>query len=153
MTTDNAHNIMLAVSKMELTSCPCFGHTLQIAVRAGLQLLHISGLSAHCRKLGKHFHHSYNEQNALERKQEQLQLKKHKIFQEVSTRWNSTLEMYKQLLGQQAAVSAVLLESKRNDLFLTHKELTKMEQLVSVLEPFGEATDYLASARFFTLSC
>ena len=91
MTTDNACNIMLAVSKMKWTSCPCFGHTLQIAVRAGLQLPHISGLSAHCRKLlVGHFRHSYNEQNALERKQEQLQLKKHKIIQEVS----NTMEQY-----------------------------------------------------------
>ena len=57
----------------------------------------------------EHFRHSYNEQNAHERKQEQLQLKQHKIIQEVSTRWNSTLEMYKRLLEQQAAVSAVLL--------------------------------------------
>ena len=53
-----------------------------------------------------HFRHSYNKQNAHE---EQLQLKQHKIIQEVSTRWNSTLEMYKRLLEQQAAVSAVLL--------------------------------------------
>ena len=143
MTTDNARNIMLAVSKMEWTSCPCFGHTLQIAVRAGLQLPHISGLSARCRKLVGHFRHSYNEQNALERKQEQLQLKKHKIIQEVSTRWNSALEVYKRLLEQQAAVSAVLLESKRSDLLLRHEELTKMQR---VLEPLGEATEYLASA-------
>ena len=113
MTTDNARNIILAVSKMRWSSFPCFGHTLQIAIRAGLQLPSLSRSSARCRKLVGHFRHSYNEQNALERKQEQLQLKQHKIIQEVSTSWNSTLEMYKRLLEQQTAVSAVLLENWR----------------------------------------
>ena len=62
MTTDNARNIILAVSKMRWSSFPCFGHTLQIAIRVGLQLPSLSRLSARCRKLVGHFRHSYNEQ-------------------------------------------------------------------------------------------
>ena len=155
MTTDNARNIVLAVAKMGWTSLPCFGHTLQIAVRAGLQLPAVSQLSGRCRNLVGHFRHSYNAQNVLERKQEQLQLPKHNILQEVSTHWNSTLQMYKRLLEQQAAVSAVLLESGSRDtreLLLTPAELTQLEHLVSVLEPLGEATEYLASERWPSLS-
>ena len=63
--------------------------------------------------------------------------------------------MYKRLLEQQTAVSAVLLESKcknARDLLLTPDELTRMEQLVSVLEPLGEAMEYLATVRFPSLS-
>ena len=63
--------------------------------------------------------------------------------------------MYKRLLEQQTAVSAVLLESKSKnarDLLLTPDELTRMEQLVAVLEPLGEATEYLATVRFPSLS-
>ena len=52
----------------------------------------------------------------------------------------------------QAAASAVLLESKRSDLILTHEKLTKMKQLVSELEPLGKQTEYLASERFSSLS-
>ena len=65
MTTDNVRNIILAVSKMRLSSFPCLGHTLQIAIRAGLQLPSLSRLSTRCRKLVGNFRHSYNEQNAL----------------------------------------------------------------------------------------
>ena len=82
-------------------------------------------------------------QNLLERKQEQLELPKRKLVQEVATRWNSTYEMYQRVLEQQTAISAVLLESRCaniRQLILSPSVITQLEQLVSVLKPLAQAT-------------
>ena len=70
ITTDNGRNIVLVVEELGWKWLPRFGHTLQIAVRAGLSLPAVCHLSGRCRKLVGHFRHSYNAQNMLEKKRE-----------------------------------------------------------------------------------
>ena len=56
---DNAAN-MVSASRIleEWDDLPCFAHTLQLAVKAGLDLPVINRLSAICRKIVGHFKHS-----------------------------------------------------------------------------------------------
>ena len=63
---DNAANVVLASRLLEnWGDLPCFGHTLQLSVKAGLDLPPlISRLTAVCRKIVGHFKHSVVAMNA-----------------------------------------------------------------------------------------
>ena len=67
ITTDNARNIVGAVCHQKLRHIPCFAHTLQLGVRAGLELPSVSSVLSRCCKIVGHFHHSYVAQNELEK--------------------------------------------------------------------------------------
>ena len=141
MTTDNGRNIVRAMGILGWNQLPC--------VEA------VSRLVARCRRVVTHFRHSYKAQTALEEKQVQLNLPKHKLAQDVPTRWNSTLYMIQRLVEQQAAVSSVLMDTKRSDLrnlILTPSEITQLEQVAKVLNPLEEATTILPGEKNISIS-
>ena len=70
ITTDNARNIVAAMRLVQWKRHPCFAHTLQLGVKAGLTIPAVANILASCRKIVGHFKHSYLAQNALEKKQE-----------------------------------------------------------------------------------
>ena len=130
-------------------------HTLQLAVKAGLQLPTVVRVTARCRKIVMHFHHSHLAQTALETKQGQLGLPPHKLIQDVSTRWNSTYYMLNRLLEQRQAVTAVLLESTKTsvrELMLSASETSEIEFITSSLELLAHATTTLCSETVPSLS-
>ena len=146
VTTDNARNIVKGVVDLEWQHVPCFAHTLNLSVKAGLQLASVSEVVKHCRRVVFHFHHSCIAQNELELKQESLGDPKRKLVQDVVTRWNSTFEMIESLLSMERSVAAVLLESKRavdRDLILQSDELAKLRCIAEVLKPLVIATEML----------
>ena len=87
-TTDNARNIVKAVC----TELPCFAHTLQIGVTAGLDLPAVSGVTACFKKVVTFFWKNHEAQTALRAKRSTYGLPEHKLIQDVTTRWNSTFE-------------------------------------------------------------
>ena len=103
---DNAANMVLASQLLDDgDDMPCFAHTLQLAVKAGLDLPLITRVSAVCRKIIGHFKHSVR---AMEEKQKSMNISQHSLIQDVSTRWNSTYFMYEQLIEQRWAIYAVI---------------------------------------------
>uniref|UniRef100_A0A1X7VLU2 HAT C-terminal dimerisation domain-containing protein n=1 Tax=Amphimedon queenslandica TaxID=400682 RepID=A0A1X7VLU2_AMPQE len=87
---DNAAN---ALNAAELTEWPHFGcvaHTLQLAIKSGLDLPIISRLTAISQNLVGHFKHSVPAMTALKGKQAQLGIQEHHLLQDVTTRWNLT---------------------------------------------------------------
>ena len=107
-THDNGRNLVAALNRLKWPHIPCIGHTLQIAVKAVLQVEATQDVLAQYRKIVGHFRHSYMAQSALEVKQARLELPPHKLIQDVSTRWNSTAELINRLLEQHSAVSGVV---------------------------------------------
>ena len=155
MTRDNARNIVAALNKLHWQQIPCTAHTLQIAVNQGLKLQAVKETLSRCRRIVSHFKHSYVSQNALEAAQERLELPKHKLIQEVTTRWNSAFAMLERLTEQQAAVSAVLAESKTSsdrDLILSSSEIAKIECIMGVLKPLAQATEMLSVEKMPSVS-
>ena len=90
---DNGPNMVLDISLVGWPDIPCFGHTLQLCVGAGLSLSDISRLTACSRKLVGHFKHCSLATSALKDKQKTLNCPNHILIQDVSTRWNSTYFM------------------------------------------------------------
>ena len=64
---------------------PCFTHTLQLAVNAGLEINTISRLSGPCKKIVTHFKHSVVATTALHERQITRNLPQHSLLQEVAT--------------------------------------------------------------------
>nr|XP_014351682.1 PREDICTED: zinc finger BED domain-containing protein 4-like [Latimeria chalumnae] len=110
---DNASNIVLANTPRYVTweSVNCFSHTLQLAINDGFSSSSVDRAIAAASRLVAHFHHSTVAAKALERKQTQLQVKRHQLIQSCKTRWNSVYDMFKRLSEQRWAITAVLSDS------------------------------------------
>ena len=106
--TDNASNMTAALNSLECGHLPCFAHTLQLAVSKGLDANGLNQLSSPAKKLVGHFKHSALATASLRQKQEQMNVPKHHLIQDVVTRWNSTFPMFQRLLEQRWVVYAVL---------------------------------------------
>ena len=126
----------------------CFGHTLQLAVNAGLNLSTVSCLVASARRLVAHFKHSVISCAALKEKQKALNIPEHSLIQDVCTRWNSMYLMLERVEEQKWALYAVLhddlvtrQEHRVLDLEVDQWELLK--QVVPTLKPLQVATTSL----------
>ena len=84
--TDNAANITNAVEMSGFNSLRCTGHTLNLSANDILKnesFTKIEDLLTKCRKLVSHFKRSPKAQLKLNKIQERLNIKKHKMIQEV----------------------------------------------------------------------
>ena len=138
--TDNASNMTAAFYSLECGHLPCFAHTLQLAVNKGLDANSLDQLSSLARKLMGHFKHSTLATTALRQKQEQMNVPKHHLIQDVVTHWNSTFLLFQRLLKQRWVIYAVLhdergSQSQYKHLHLKEEQWNLMDQMVAVLEP------------------
>ena len=148
VTTDNARNIIRAVQLLSWQHVPCFGHTLQLAVKMGLELPLIVAVLVRCRKIVGHFKHSVVETELLKKEREAMGISQRKLVQEVNTRWNSTFYMLERLLEQEAAVSAVLVKDRKfRHLVLDPNDLFIMQHVATVLKPLAQATEMLCEEK------
>ena len=79
-------------------SVVCAPHRLQNTIKAGLQIPRVSNLLASARKIVTRFKHSVVGMEAIRKRQDENGEKRLKFVQDVSTRWNSSLDMMKRLL-------------------------------------------------------
>ena len=147
---DNAANMVLPCQLMEdWDDLPCFGHTVQLGVRAGLDHPLISRLNAVCRKIVGHFKHSFVAMGTLREKQWSLNIPQHGLIQDVSTRWNTRYFMYERIAEQHWAIYAVIYDeqvtpSDQRHLDLKPKRWDLLSQLLVVLKPLQVATTTLS---------
>ena len=147
---DNGSNMVKAMSEGGLPNFGCFAHSLQLVVHDGLLSQRIViDLLAICRSIVGHFKHSSVACHKLARIQENLDLPRHTLKQDVSTRWNSTLYMIQSILEQKMALAAYAAE---NDIpQLTASQLEIARKMTLVLAPIEEITQAI-SKQTATLS-
>ncbi|XP_041470438.1 E3 SUMO-protein ligase ZBED1-like [Lytechinus variegatus] len=148
--TDSAANMLKAVRELDWSHIPCFGHTLNLMVRAGLDCRQVHNTIARCAKIVEFVNKSSKAKYLLTEKQQQLDLPNHKLVQDVKTRWNSTHDMLTRILEQQQAICAMLLELKKQELMPTVDEFRTIEQLVELLEPVKDMTEFFSGATYAT---
>ena len=140
---DNGSNMVKAMTEANLPSFGCFAHSLQLVVNNGvLSQRSVKNFLAICRSIVGHFKHSSVAYHKLALIQENLDLPKHKLKQDVSTRWNSTLYMVESILEQKMALAAYAAENSIVQLTPTQLELAKT--IVVVLSPVEEITQSIS---------
>ena len=85
-------------------------------------------------------------------KQVELNLKQHKLVQDVCTRWNSTLAMIERIVEQRAALNAIFSDEFKYDLILNDDEFGILNDVVAILTPFLVATELLSGSKYVTAS-
>ena len=129
-TVDNAANIQKAMTDILSWKClGCFGHTVNLCVKAGLRQRQVETALARCSRLVAFFRKSSRATHILGVKQEALDKPKHKLLQEVDTRWNSTYDMIERVMEQQVPICATLIEMKRMDLIPKDTECRLLEEI------------------------
>ena len=142
--TDNAANVMAAIKESNLGNkhLPCLIHTLQLCIQK--KIFREQGASdaiAVFRALAGHFHHSSSAVTKLKEIQSQLKLPEHKIFQDVSTRWNSTYYMLERFIEQKKAIALYCItRTQTNAKNPTENQWQLAEMLVCILKHFKSAT-------------
>ncbi|KAJ4928187.1 hypothetical protein JOQ06_015981, partial [Pogonophryne albipinna] len=111
------------------------------------------GALAKCRKMVGHFKHSPANTAELQVEQGALGQKEEPLIQDVPTRWNSTLEMVKRLIRNQAAIKATLDQQQHKLVMLTPPEWDKIQRLETLLEPCRYLTEILGGEAIRLLLC
>ena len=150
--TDNARNMVNAISELDLFNFPCIGHTLQLGVKKSFDVPKVHTTLARVGRLVAHFHRSPKSMSKLREKQKLLGLPEHQLINDCITRWGSTYEMLKRFLEQQQAICAMLLEDGDNrTLMPSTDEIATMEELVEILKHFYQATEILSGELYPTI--
>ena len=140
---DNGANIVKAMTEANLPNFGCFAQSLQLVVNDGLLSQRVmKDLLAVCRSIVGNFKHSSVAYHKLVQIQENLDLPKHKLKQDVSTRWNSALYMVESILEQKMALAAYVVENNIAQLTPTQLEIAK--KMVVVLSPVEEVTQSIS---------
>jgi hypothetical protein len=156
--TDNAANMDVAIQEAKFTPhIKCFAHTINLATQRGLQVHQMSRLLGRIRHIVSFFHRSATATNLLKSKQELLQLPKHKLIQDVKTRWNSSYDMIDRFLEQQPAIVATLLSKeirqRETDLnTLSEDDVSNAEDILKLLKPMKTITTILCDEAAPTIS-
>ncbi|CAG8747869.1 102_t:CDS:2, partial [Gigaspora rosea] len=140
ITTDNGSNIKSAVQQLGVTNVKCAGHTLQLSKKKRRQL-----------------------------REAQLQIapglkEPLDVIKDVDTRWNSTFYSIKRLVHLKSAIMQLYSTLNNHTLREVRKgaetmgsflpleeEFESLEELIMVLSPFDEATQFLSGSKYPTL--
>lgn len=154
--TDNARNMVRAIEHLNVSQpndVTCSAHTLQLAIRDGLNIPKIKEVCGKASKIVAHFHHSHLAQNQLSKRQEVLGLQKKKLIQSCVTRWNSTYFMLESLQKNRTAVVSVISDRSITNakvakrLEFTEEDWTLIEKLIPALQPLQLATEVFCDAK------
>ena len=89
----------------------------------------------------------------LREKQTQLEVKNHLLIEACVTRWGSTLAMLERLQEQQAPIAAVLVDDRSHrHLVPDVQEWVLIEELITILKPFQQATEIMSGSKYPTVS-
>ena len=137
---DNASNMVSGLNIANITSLPCFAHTLQLIIKDGVLLQQsVVQLLSCARSLVGHYHRSNVAFNTFRQIQAQLNLPQHVLIQDIATRWNSSYYMLERLVEQKKAITASNTECQPPT-ELRAQQWILAEKVVNLLKVFEEAT-------------
>lgn len=145
---DNAANMAKGMDEANIPSLGCYAHTTQLCVQSPLtskkeDVKYMVQLLAQCRSLVGHFSHSVLAKEKFRVVQDSMQgIPRHKLIQDVATRWNSTYYMVERLVEQEEVITSYD-RRHHGQLPVSVPSAFKfnwLRQLVHLLAPIEEAT-------------
>lgn len=156
LVSDNARNMTVAGVEAGLSPhVKCFAHTINLATQKSLKTNGADRLLGKVRRIVSFFHRSTTATAVLKEKQTLLAIPRHKLIQDVVTRWNSSFDMLERFIEQQTAVYATLLDKQVRgaDLStLNDRDFASAEQIVKLLGPVKTATTIMCEEKQPTVS-
>lgn len=136
---DDNESIEESLNKICTTRLSCFAHTEQLTVKEGIAKIAASPVLAKCSALSTSLHHSNLMKESFE-----AQFGSNRTIPKVnSTRWNSLFHQLKCVSDlDQAALAEFLRATDHSHLIFTPKDTATLSEIILVLEPFAEATDW-----------
>ncbi|XP_077408651.1 E3 SUMO-protein ligase ZBED1-like [Vanacampus margaritifer] len=150
--TESAPNTVAAEKRLQFQHVPCIAHILQSTIAVSLFEGGFNGALIKCRKIVAHFKHSPENTEELYQEQSRLGQENEPLVQDVSTRWNSTLDMVARLLKNQEAVFTALDKQKHALNMLTPSEILQLQKMAIVLEPCRFVSELLGGETFVPCS-
>lgn len=145
--TDNAANMINAVSELGKDVVRCLAHSVQLVLKQGLMNEKpIRDMISKGRAVVGHFNHSTSAKKVLNELQVKLNAPEHVLLQDVATRWDSTLKMLRRLIEQRLPVTAAL-QSVSCNTEINAKEWALAEEVVDVLQYFEEVTHAVSNEK------
>ena len=144
---DNASNMRRAMLNAHFPYLGCFSHTLQLVINDGVfSQRYVKDIVATCRRIVGHFKRSQLASSRLKEIQASLGLPQHRLRQDVSTRWNSTLYMLESITEQKMALAAFAAEC--SDIpQLSAYQLTILDKVIAILKPVEDITQSVSSDK------
>ena len=144
---DNGANVVKAVKMLPYSSLPCFLHTLQLVINDCIfEQRPVKEIIANCRTIVGHFNHSPQAYNKLEKLQDENNVMKHKLIQNVPTRWNSTFHMLQRIFEQKKVLALYMIDNPQLPSFDANK-WSLIGNLSILLKVFHNVTVRLSERR------
>nr|XP_043873805.1 E3 SUMO-protein ligase ZBED1-like [Solea senegalensis] len=141
LVTDGASNMNACVRQLNVRHAICIAHTINLIVHKSFDDVEgLNELRQKCRRLVTLFRTSTTAKERLVQVQEQMGRQPYKMIIEVDTRWNSTFLMLQRLYELREPVGAALASLKTDITPLTAAEYDSVNNTLSVLAPFHQAT-------------
>ncbi|XP_023216703.1 zinc finger BED domain-containing protein 1-like isoform X1 [Centruroides sculpturatus] len=148
--SENNENCNKAITELGFLHIPCFGHILNHAIERGLNA-GIDTVLKKCTKLIEFFSQSSKAKNILEQKQNLLNLPVNKLSLKAEINFNSIYSIIKQILEQQQAICATLVELNEH-LLLSKDELIVLKHIKELLEPFISIIEDATFQKYMNIS-
>uniref|UniRef100_A0AAG5CZ13 BED-type domain-containing protein n=1 Tax=Anopheles atroparvus TaxID=41427 RepID=A0AAG5CZ13_ANOAO len=150
LTTDNARNITLAASLLDIKHFSCFAHTLNLIVKHAIDVS-IGNIVNEVKHIVMHFKKSSVATHKLVETQKNLKMEELKLKQDVATRWNSTYVMLERFIRNRIPLG-VCIEALKIKCNLKTEDWDIIEKSVKILKCFDEATVHVSAEKVATLS-
>ncbi len=133
---DSIENYFVSEADLPYRHMPCVAHTLQLLINPVCKN-HYRTLLVAARKLVSKIRKSSTLTQDLQTEYGRT------VIADCPTRWNSTYQMVRRLLEIRHSIDSVLAKAKHDT--LRNKEWERLQELISLLQPFAEQTDVLQS--------
>lgn len=148
--TDNAAYVVAAVRQTGWKHVPCFAHTLNLVVQAAIS--EIKDIQDKVKKIVQLFKRSPKASELLKSMQQQMGKPVLSLKQDITTRWNSTFDMFKRILEVKESLISTLAINYPNVVNLTNEDFNILEKCCEILEVFKDVTEEMSSEKNVTAS-